>query len=135
MGFNPNAASTDKNIEIPIIRSGSDEKNRTSELEGSDDVFVPIGNNEIISVELHSEPPNNQLLSVSSLACEASDTSKASTTEEELIDRFYNKLEVLKRCGHKLIDDRKITFSNDPETTRETVALEKLKAARQQLAT
>jgi len=100
----------------PIISMKKDSTlyHSTCEVDEPDDVFMPNVNEhkEIVNVEVHSEPLNNQLLT-SHQTLDESDASKTSSTEEELLDKFYNKLEMLKRCGHKPIDLRMVSLRNN----------------------
>jgi len=100
----------------PIISMKKDSTmyHSTCEIDEPDDVFMPNfdQNKEIVSVEVHSEPFNTQLLT-SHQTLDESDASKTSSTEEELYDKFYNKLEMLKRCGHKPIDLRMVSLRNN----------------------
>lgn len=96
----------------------------------SDDVFLSnftkgtANNKDSPIVELHSEPPPAEQLSLSSFQCKVSDASNASLTEEKLADMaFYNTPAVSQRCEHRLIDDKILHYSTsdlESDDQRET---------------
>jgi hypothetical protein len=108
-----NADQSDKqNGDAPLA---THEHSNSDLEEGADDVFL-IGTSaddrELPLIEIHAEPQQVQCSSNPQFE-ELSDSSKRSSTEEDLIANFYGKLDTLKKCGYRPIGQRTLPFASD----------------------